>query len=153
MSELTDALGAAAASSNPISLALSVGKDLIDKFLPDPVAKAAAVAHLQDQQLALALAQIDQQNKDAALVSTNIQNDKLSGPRNGFCWMVVFLLAWNYGLCPAFHYVPVALPFEIVAAFTALLLGTSGMSMAKEVALAPGDSNVNLLGVKVSNKS
>ena len=153
MSQITDAIGAAAAGANPITALVSLGKDLIDRFIPDPAEKAAALAHLQDQQLTMALATIDQQNKNAALASANIQNDKLSGPRAGFCWMVVGLLAWNYGLCPMFHKTPVNLPFEIVGAFTALLLGMSGMSMAREVALAPGESNVNLLGVKVSNKN
>jgi hypothetical protein len=156
MSDLSDIAGAVAggaASANPISLALSVGKDLIDRFLPDPAAKAAALAHLQDQQITLALTTIDQQNKAAALVSANLQNDRLSGPRAGFCWMVVALLAWNYALCPIFHKSPMDLPFSIITCFTLLLLGTSGMDLARTVSLAPGDSNLSVLGVKVSNKS
>lgn len=154
MSAVTDAIGsiAGSAASGPIGIIGSLLSKALD-FIPDPAKKLEFQQHIQDQQLQLAMATIDQQNKQAEIASKNIQNDKLSGPRAGFCWMVVGLLAWNYGLCPMFHRTPVNLPFEIVGAFTALLLGMSGMSMAREVALAPGDSQVNLLGVKVANKS
>ena len=150
---LAGEVAGAAASANPISLALSVGKDLINRFVPDPAAKAQAVAHLQDQQMTLALAQIDQQTKDAALASANIQNDKLSGPRSAFCYSVVALLIWNYAICRCFHQTPIDFPLSLIGAFTALMLGQAGIDMAHSVAAMPGESQVSVLGVKVGNKS
>jgi len=162
MSQITDAIGAAAAGANPITALVSLGKDLIDRFIPDPAEKAAALAHLQDQQLTMALAQIDQQTKLTQQAGANIQNDGLSGLRKGFGYAVVSGFVWDTVICsiPQFHLKPVDIPPMFLTAFIALILGMEGtpflrnvLDSAKTVALAPGDSSVSVLGVKVANKS
>src|SRR5579885_3260637 len=51
--DLASIVGAAASGANPITAIVELGKDLIDKFVPDPVAKAQASAHLLDVQAQL----------------------------------------------------------------------------------------------------
>ncbi len=147
-----------AMSANPVSAAINLGKDLIERFIPDPTLKAQAAQHLADMQLQLSLAQIDQQNKIVEQAGQNARGDNYLGAvRAAFCWMVIVLMAWNYGLGPVFHQHPIDLPLSLITCFTTILLGfvgiPAGIEMAKQVAGMPGDSHVSVLGVKVSNKS
>ncbi len=143
----------AAMSANPLTAAMDIGKDLIDRFIPDPAAKAAATAALQEQNLQLALAQINQQTTNVQAASANIQKDGLSGPRVVFCYAFVALLIWNYAVVPMLHKPVIEIPLAFTIAFTTLLLGTSAMNIGQNVALAPGDSSINILGLKLGNKS
>jgi hypothetical protein len=59
---LADALGSAAAAVNPVSAIADLGRDLIDKFIPDPEKKAAAQLAILDKQNQMNLAVIDQQD-------------------------------------------------------------------------------------------
>jgi hypothetical protein len=154
---LTNLLGAAA-SANPISAIVGLGKDLIDKFVPDPAAKAQASAHLLDVQAQLQTAQIDQQNKIIAATSANIQSDHYMGQvRATFCYVIIALIAWNYAICRFFHQATLDIPASIFSMFTVIMLGfvgiPAGVEMVKQVMGMPGDSQVSVLGIKLGNKS
>jgi hypothetical protein len=153
MSDLSNVVGAAVGAANPVTALVSLGQDLIDRFIPDPAVKAQAAQALQEQQTSLLMAQLNQQTDLAKQAGQNIQNDKLAGPRSVFCYAVVALLVWNYGICRFFHQAPVDFPLSLIAAFTALMLGQAGINMAQSVAAMPGESQVSVLGVKVGNKS
>jgi hypothetical protein len=154
---LTNLLGAAA-SANPISAIVGLGKDLIDKFVPDPAAKAQASAHLLDVQAQLQTAQIDQQNKIIAATSANLQSDHYMGQvRATFCYVIISLIAWNYAICRFFHQPTLEIPATIFGMFTVIILGfvgiPAGVEMVKQVMGMPGDSQVSVLGIKLGNKS
>ena len=55
----------AAAGANPVTAVVGLEKDLVDKFIPDPQAKAAAQAHPLDLQAQMQEALIDQQNRSS----------------------------------------------------------------------------------------
>lgn len=155
---LIEDIAGGAMSANPVSAAIGLGKDLIERFIPDPAAKAAAAAHLTDVQLQLSMAQLDQQNKLVEAAGKNLRADPSLGiVRAGFCWMVIALMGWNYGIGPIFHMTPIQLPLSLITCFTTILLGfvgiPAGVDMAKQVAAMPGDSQVSILGIKVGNKN
>jgi hypothetical protein len=156
--DLASLVGAAASGANPITAIVELGKDLIDKFIPDPVAKAQASAHLLDVQAQLQEAQIEQQNKIIEATSANIQSDHYMGRvRATFCYMIIALIAWNYAICRFFHQVSIEIPATIFGMFTVIMLGfigiPAGVEMVKQVMGMPGDSQVSVMGVKVGNKS
>lgn len=156
--DLAGIVGAAAAGANPITALVSLGKDLIDKFIPDPAAKLQASTHLLDMQTQLQEAQIEQQNKIIEATSANIQSDHYMGRvRATFCYMIIALIAWNYAICRFFHQSPIEIPATIFGMFTVIMLGfigiPAGVEMVKQVMGMPGDSQVSVMGVKVANKS
>jgi hypothetical protein len=162
--DLAAIVGAAAsanpvnATANTISTIVELGKDLIDKFIPDPAAKAQASAHLLDVQAQLQEAQIDQQNKIIAATSANIQSDHYMGKvRATFCYTVIALIVWNYAVCRFFHQPPSEIPTSIWGMFSVIMLGfigiPAGIEMVKQVMGMPGDSQVSVMGIKVGNKN
>lgn len=158
MSDLASIVGAAASGANPVTAIVELGKDLIDKFIPDPAAKAQASAHLLDVQAQLQEAQIDQQNKIIAATSANVQSDHYMGQvRATFCYVIIALIAWNYAVCRFFHQMPLDIPATIFGMFTVIMLGfvgiPAGVEMVKQVMGMPGDSQVSVMGIKVGNKS
>ena len=158
MSDLASIVGAAASGANPVTAIVDLGKDLIDKFIPDPAAKAQASAHLLDVQAQLQEAQIDQQNKIIAATSANVQSDHYMGQvRATFCYVIIALIAWNYAVCRFFHQMPLDIPATIFGMFTVIMLGfvgiPAGVEMVKQVMGMPGDSQVSVMGIKVGNKS
>jgi hypothetical protein len=156
--DLAGIVGAAAAGANPITAIVELGKDLIDKFIPDPEKKAEASAHLLDKQAELQEALIDQQNKIIAATSANIQSDHYMGSvRATFCYVIIALIAWNYAICRFFHQGPLDIPATIFGMFTVIMLGfvgiPAGVEMVKQVMAMPGNSQVSVLGVKVGNNN
>lgn len=156
--DLAGIVGAAAAGANPVSAIVELGKDLIDKFVPDPAAKAQASAHLLDVQAQLQQAQIDEQNKIIAATSANIQSDHYMGKvRATFCYVIIALIAWNYAICRFFHQSPLDIPATIFGMFSVIMLGfigiPAGVEMVKQVMGMPGDSQLSVLGVKIGNKN
>jgi hypothetical protein len=155
---LAGLVAAAASAGNPITAIVELGKDLIDKFIPDPAAKAQASAHLLDVQAQLQEAQIDQQNKIIEATSANIQSDHYMGRvRATFCYSVIALIVWNYAVCRFFHQTPTDIPISIWGMFSVIMLGfvgiPAGIEMVKQVMGMPGDSQVSVMGVKVGNKN
>ncbi len=151
-------IAGAAVSANPISAIVGLGKDLIDKFIPDPAAKMQASAHLLDVQAQLQEAQIQQQNKIIEATSANIQSDHYMGRvRATFCYMIIALIAWNYAGCRFIHQSPIDIPATIFGMFTVIMLGfigiPAGVEMVKQVMGMPGESQVSVLGIKVGQKN
>jgi hypothetical protein len=156
--DLASIVGAAAEGANPITAIVSLGKELIERFVPDPAAKAAAATHMLEIQAQLQADQIDQQNKIIAATSANIQNDHYMGRvRATFCYMIIALIAWNYAICRFFHQTPIEIPSTIFGMFTVIMLGfigiPAGVEMVKQVMGMPGDSQISVMGMKVGNKS
>lgn len=161
-----------AAATGPLGLFVGLGKDLIDRFVPDPAAKLQAQAHLADQASTLQLALIDQQNKTMAAASANVQSDThMPTQRAYFCGSITTLLILNYtGLTSvlaamASKWMGLDLPKQfdvppsIMAIFAVIMLGFVGipaaLQMVQTIAGMPGDSQIKLpfgLG-SVGNKS
>jgi hypothetical protein len=151
-------VGAAAAGANPVTAVVGLGKDLIDKFIPDPQAKAAAQAHLLDLQAQMQEALVDQQNKIIAATSSNVKDDHyMQFVRAFFSISMIILYIWNYAICRFFHQQPIDIPTSMHAMFATLILGfigiPAGVEATKTIMAMPGDSQVNVLGVKIGNKS
>lgn len=155
---------AAAAPLSVVSTFVNLGKDLIDKFIPDPQAKIAAQQHLADQTFQLQIAAIDQQNKILAAASDNIKADPhSSGARAYFCGGVTTLILVNYGVLPIINLffgtklTPFEIPANILWIFATIMLGFVGvpsvMETLKSVMGMQGDSQVSIPGIKISNKS
>jgi hypothetical protein len=141
-----------------LALLGTIFKDLIDKFVTDPQAKAAAQAHLLDVQAQMQQALIDQQNKMIAATSANVKDDHyMQFVRAFFSISMTLVYIWNYALGRVFHQPPIDLPASLHAMFATLILGCIGIPAAiealKQIMGLPGDSQVNVLGVKIGNKS
>ncbi len=146
-----------------MSAIAEIAKPLID-LIPDPQKKLEAQLHVSDQSYQLALAQLDQQNKILTAASANIQADPhSSGARAYYCYGVTTLILANYGLIPLFdgmlkwHLAPFQIPSNVLWIFATIMLGFVGvpsvMETLKTVMGMPGESQVNVLGMKMGNKS
>lgn len=164
---------AGAVASGPLAVVSSfvnLGKDLIDKFVPDPQKKLDAQQHLADQAMTLQLAQIDQQNKIMAAASANISADeKVSGARAYLCYGVTTAILANIMVVPLLNSVlkaytkmsiePVQIPGNVLITFAVIMLGFVGIPQAidlvRTIMSLPGDSQVKLpLGLgQIGNKS
>jgi hypothetical protein len=158
MADVASIVGAAAAGANPVTAIVGLGKDLIDKFVPDPQAKAAAQAHLLDLHAQMQEALIDQQNRIIAATSANIKDDHyMQFVRAFFSISMIVLYIWNYAICRFFQQPPIDIPTSMHAMFATVVLGfvgiPAGIDATKQIMAMPGDSQVNVLGVKIGNKS
>jgi Holin of 3TMs, for gene-transfer release len=157
------------AASGPLSIVSTVadlGKDLIERFIPDPAAKLQASQHLVDVQQQLTLATIDQQNKQMEAASKNIANDPhMSSQRAYFCAGITTMLIFNYAGVPLLHaffhvdITPLQIPASVLSIFAVIMLGFVGipaaLQMVQTVAGMPGDSQIKLpFGIgSIGNKS
>lgn len=156
--EAANILGAAVSGANPVTAIVGLGKDLIDKFIPDPQAKAAAQAHVLDVQAQLQQALIDQQNKIIATTSANVRDDQyMKAVRAFFSISMTILYLWNYALCRFFGQTPLDIPVSLTTMFGALMLGfvgiPAGIEATKQIMQMQGESQVSVLGIKAANKS
>lgn len=148
-----------------ISVIGEIAKPLID-LIPDPQKKLEAQQHVADQQFSLAMAQIDQQNKQMVAASANISTDThMPGQRAYFCAAITSMLIFNYAGCPLLHaflkvdIAPLNIPWNVLAIFAVIMLGFVGipaaLQMVQSIAGMPGDSQIKLpLGLgSVGNKS
>jgi hypothetical protein len=159
-SAIGEAVGTAAgAAANPwtgmVGSFIDLGKELIDRFIPDPAAKLAAQQHLADQAMNLQLAQIDQQNQMMKQASANISVDPhMSSQRAYFCGGITSMLIFNYALIPLIHAIfhvdiaPLQIPASVLSIFAVIMLGFVGipaaLQMVQTVASMPGDSQIKL---------
>jgi hypothetical protein len=160
------AQGATSGATSVVSSFVNLGKDLIERFIPDPQAKLAAQQHLADQTFQLQMAAIEQQNKMMVAASANIQADPhMSGQRAYFCGGITSMLLFNYAMVPLLHaffhvdIAPLAIPASVLSIFAVIMLGFVGipaaLQMVQAVSNMPGESQVKLpfgLG-SVGNKS
>lgn len=157
------AQGATSGAGAWITAIADIAKPLID-LIPDPQKKLEAQQHIADQQQALAMAQIDQQNKIIQAASDNMKADPhSSGARAYFCYGVTTLILANYGILPLTNALlktnlaPFEIPANVLWIFATIMLGFVGvpsvMETLKSVMGMPGDSQVSILGMKIGNKS
>ena len=138
---------------------------VIDQFHMSPEEKAQA------QQ---AITEAAQKAKDSAqdyevqlntIAGQNIRADAESGDkftqraRPWFMYIVELILAFNYIGVPAYQMVtgkvltPVALPGDLLTLFGVCVTGYVFARSAEKVTSLPGDSQINVLGMKIGNKS
>jgi hypothetical protein len=147
-----------AVSGNPLTAVIDLGKDLIDKFVPDPAQKAAAQAQVLQVQAQLQEALIDQQNKVIEATSANQKDDHyMKFVRAFFSISVTCLYLWNYAFCRLAHQEPIDIPVSLTTMFGCLMLGfvgvPAGIEAVKEIMVMPGESHVQLPGLKIGNKN
>ncbi len=147
-----------------IKPALDSVNDLIGQFHLDPADKAKAQQAIAD---ASAKAQETAANYDIQLNSIagqNIRADASSGDkytaraRPSFMYVIIAVLAFNYMALPLFqvfgsHVQPIVLPADLLTLFGVCITGYVVSRSAEKVAALPGDSQISVLGVKISNKS
>lgn len=142
----------------------NLAQTIIEKFVPDPQAKAAALQHLQDNQIEIVKMQDDIETKLNDIAGQNIRADAASGDkyteraRPTFMYIVEFILAFNYIAIPGIQIAtgkviaPFNLPPDLLTLFGVCVTGyVMARSVDKTLAL-PGASEVNILGIKASNK-
>jgi hypothetical protein len=79
--------------------AVAAGLKVLDKFIPDPGAKAQAEKELRDSLTAWDIAQIDVNKVEAA--NPNVW---VSGARPALLWICAVGFAWHYILYPALFF-------------------------------------------------
>jgi len=143
----------------------SLAQTIIEKFVPDPQAKEAALEKLRSDAITMQQMENDLQAKLNETAGQNIRADAQSGDkfteraRPTFMYIVEAILAFNFIGVPFYQLVtgkaiqPFNLPADLLTLFGVCVTGYV-MSRSVDKALSlPGDSQVNILGVKASNKS
>lgn len=80
--------------------AIAAGFKVLDKFIPDPSAKAQAEKELRDSLTAWDIAQMDVNKVEAA--NPNVW---VSGARPALLWICAVGFAWHYILYPALFFI------------------------------------------------
>jgi uncharacterized membrane protein (DUF106 family) len=139
-------------------------KSVIERFVPDPAAKAAAIQKLAENQIEVQKMSDDLEVKLNDIAGQNIRADAASGDtfteraRPMFMYIIESILVFNYIGIPiaqmfGSHITPIVLPPDLLTLFG---ISVTGYVMARSVdkALAlPGDSSVNVAGIiKAGNK-
>lgn len=140
-------------------------KDILDKFVPDPQAKQAAMLKLADNQIELQRMSDDLETKLNDIAGQNIRADAMSGDkftqraRPTFMYIVEAILAFNYIGIPITKLFgakvePITLPGDLLTLFGVCVTGYVLSRTAEKALSIPGESNVSLLGgtIKASNK-
>lgn len=143
----------------------SLAQTIIEKFVPDPQAKAAALQQLQQNQIEIQKMSDDLEVKLNDIAGQNIRADSSSGDkfteraRPTFMYIVEFILGFNYVIVPIVQMStgkslsPFNLPPDLLTLFGVCVTGYV-MSRSVDKALSlPGESQVNILGLKASNKN
>ncbi len=139
------------ASANPVTAISQLGESLLDRFVPDPAQKQAAQAQVLQYQLQLQEAQIDAQNK---LIASQA-GDGESGARCIFLYAGIALYLFNYGFCHLLRLDSVQIPTAFHLIFATGILGPVGIEGFKtlsSIMSLPGESSVQIPGIKVVNK-
>lgn len=143
----------------------SLAETIINKFVPDPQAKEAALEAMRKDAITLQQMQNDLETKLNETAGQNIRADAASGDkfteraRPMFMYIIEFVLAFNFiGLPIAQIFgskiAPLVLPPDLLVLFGTCVTGYVFARTADKIAAMPGDSNVSVLGViKASNKS
>jgi hypothetical protein len=137
---------------------------LISQFHLSPEDKLKA-----EQAIANAAQQARQQSQDYdvqlnSIASQNIRADATTGDkfteraRPWFMYIIEAVLAFNYIVFPLLHAVRVnvatiELPSNLLELFGVCVTGYVFNRTAEKISALPGDSQINVLGIKVGNKS
>lgn len=143
----------------------SLAQTILNKFVADPQAKAEALEALRKDDITILQIESDLQTKLNETAGQNIRADAQSGDkfteraRPTFMYIVEAILAFNFIGIPAVQLVtgkalaPFNLPADLLTLFGVCVTGYV-MSRTVDKALAlPGDTSVNVLGVKMENKN
>jgi hypothetical protein len=154
---------AAGATSGPISaVSTLVGgvNDIISKFVTDPNAKLAAQQHALDLQAQLQEAALDALTKQTQAAADSAKNDHyLWGARAFFCYgfSALYLFVYSGLATMLMKKPPPEIPMNLNLIFAGVMLGCIGIPAAiealKQIMAMPGESQVNVLGVRIGNKS
>jgi hypothetical protein len=156
MSIISDVFGAGGIAS--------LAQTIIERFVPDPAAKAQALQQLQANQLELVKMQDDLETKLNDVAGQNIRADASSGDkftqraRPLFMYMVEAILGFNYIGVPIAQMfgskvAPISLPADLLTLFGVCVTGYVFARTADKVSSLPGDSKVSILGMTIGNKS
>jgi hypothetical protein len=141
----------------------SLAQTIINKFVADPQAKADAIQKLAENQIEVQQMQNDIEVKLNDIAGQNIRADATNGDkfteraRPTFMYIIEFILVFNYAVIPVAEMfgskvVPIVLPADLLTLFGVCVTGyVMARSVDKTMALS-GDSQVNVLGIKASNK-
>jgi uncharacterized membrane protein (DUF106 family) len=142
----------------------SLVQTIIEKFVPDPQAKAAALQQLQQNQIEVQKMQDDLETKLNDIAGQNIRADAQSGDkftsraRPLFMYIVEAILAFNYIGLPIFKMcgasiAPMDLPPDLLVLFGTCITGYVFARSTDKALSLPGDSQVNVAGIlKLGNK-
>lgn len=146
-----------------IKPALDSVTGLVSEFHMSPEDKAKFAQATAEAAAKAAQASVDYDVKLNQIASDNIKADAGTGDkfteraRPSFMYVIIAVLAANYILIPlsnifGSHVQPVALPGDLLTLFGIAITGYSMSRTVEKVASLPGDSQINVLGVKVGNK-
>lgn len=137
---------------------------VIDRVVPDPETKAKVQLALQQNAVQLQQMNDDLETKLNETAGQNIRADAQSGnflassARPMFMYIVEAILAFNYiglpiaKLCGA-AIAPMDLPGDLLVLFGTCITGYVFARSADKALSLPGQSSINLLGMKMSNNS
>lgn len=128
---------------------------------PEDKAKADLAIRQVAQQAADTAASYDTKLNDIA--GQNIRADATNGDkfteraRPSFLYVIILVLAANYIVIPCAHIFgskaePVTLPADLLTLFGVAICGYGFSRTAEKIAALPGQSEINVLGVKIGNK-
>ncbi len=141
----------------------SLAQTIINKFVQDPGAKAAALEQIQKDNIEIQQMQNDLEIKLNDIAGQNIRADSTNGDkfteraRPTFMYIIEFILVFNYAVIPVAEMfgskvVPIVLPADLLTLFGVCVTGyVMARSVDKTLAL-PGNSEISGLGMKASNK-
>jgi hypothetical protein len=124
----------------------------------DAAANAIELQKIQDDMAQSAEKAAQAQIDDA---TANIQAEAKAGSkaRPAFMWIIEGILAFNYLVVPAYHVWtgkaidPFALPSNLLVLFGVCLTGYTAFDKVMELMNLPGESTLQIPGVKIGNKS
>jgi hypothetical protein len=155
-----DAIVGVAGSASPLG-AVSTLLDKALSFIPNPQDKLALQAHALDVQLDLQKAELAAEAQEIESNKEAQSDHYLGMVRGAFCWMVVALMSWNYGLVFLFNWAfkasieHVDIPFSVLGMFSTIMLGfigvPAGIEAVKQILAMPGVSSIKLPGISATN--
>lgn len=147
-----------------IKPALDSVTGLISEFHMSPEDKAKATQAVADAAAKAQQASVDYDVRMNQIASDNIKAEAMNGDkftaraRPSFMYLVMSILAFNYiGLKLAeilgSKVQPIQLPTDLLTLFGVCISGYAFSRTVEKIASLPGDSNINVLGVKIGNKN
>lgn len=138
---------------------------IVNKFVPDKNVQEQVRLALEQNQTQIAQMQDDMEIKLNDIAGQNIRADAQSEDkftqraRPFFMYIVEAILAFNYMGLPIYEMftgkslAPIVLPGDLLTLFGVCVTGYVFSRTAEKVAGLPGDSQINILGMKIGNKN
>jgi hypothetical protein len=141
---------------------------VMDEIRLSPEAKAELTQKLSDNQAALAKMETDYDAKLKDVAGQNIRAETTSSDkytsraRPTFMYIIEAALAMNFVVIPIFGVFaklfhgpdisPISLPADVLTLFGVCITGYIGARSVDKALALPGETSVNVLGIKASNK-